>query len=110
MLNNKYFISYCNENGENLGFLCYTGIMSKAWLKEHLFDKTMAVLFISDFTESGHSSIVSYKENGFYKDKIYDFIQTGPDSLDKVWCDLKNDDNDLHILSFKNLTNEYKED
>lgn len=103
----SYFISYKHKYG--IGFVCYSGKMTKAWLKDRLFDKELVVLFISEFTDIGFKALVAYMENGVYKNKVFNFCITGVDDLDKVWRTLKTDDNDLSILSFKNITYEYED-
>ena len=83
--------------------------MTKEWLKHRLFDEELVVLFISEFTNIGIKSLVAYMEDGIYKNKVFDFCLTGVDDMDRVWRALKPADNDLHILSFKNITIEYTE-
>ena len=83
--------------------------MTKKWLTHRLFDEELVVLFISEFNDIGTKALVTYMENGVYKNKLFDFILTGVEDMDKVWRTLTTDDKDLYILSFKNITSEYTE-
>ena len=106
-MDKRYFISYKHRFG--IGHLCYTGTMTKEWLTHRLFDEELVVLFISEFNDTGTKSLIAYMENGVYKNKMFDFCITGVDDLNKVWITLNTDDNDISILSFKNITYEYED-
>lgn len=106
-MSQQYFISYKHKFG--IGHLCYTGVMTKTWLVDRLFDKELVVLFISSFTDKGKKCLVAYMKNGVYKNKLFNFTISNIEDLDKVWVSFNPADNEIHILSFKNIENEYEE-
>jgi len=99
-----HFISYVSNN-EEFGYMCYTGTMTEAWLKDKLFTKDLTILFISGFKE-GNKILVSFVTNDKFKHEVLNRPMEDVDELCDVWLYLKRKYNDVHILSFKVLTDE----
>jgi len=102
-----YFISY-HTKGE-FGYVCYSGIMTEVWLKNRLFDNEIAILFVSSFYPS-KKTLVSFVTNNKFKHEILNRSISDVEELGDVWLYLRRKYKDVHILSFKALSNELKQE